>query len=300
MSPEPYEILRMMGIGPAEIVAVDTLSTRHGHLVWRITTPRRSYVLKWLPEEPARSEVGGYLLLRQLGVSTLPLYGHTGQALLLEDLTHSDVWRLATEQDMDEPRVGRAVARWYRTFHEAGEAFLARVSSVPTFLTRETDALDGASILRAAQVLALSDHPVWDLVMAHVALLRAATERLSVTLNYNDFYWTNLALSSQRQGSLEAVVFDYHLLGIGMRYCDCRNVTGSLGKRAAAAFWEVYGPPDPREVVLDRPLATLFGLVAASRLPDIPRWAEACRQQVLDGRLARDVAAAVEVARALV
>lgn len=289
-----------MGIDPAEVAAVDTLSMRHGHYVWRIATPGRSYVLKWLPEEPARAEVGGSLLLQELGVPTLPCYGHTAQALLLEDLTHSDAWRLATEQDMDDPRVGRAVARWYRTFHEAGEAFLARARSVPAFLTRETDALDRASILRASQALALSDCPVWKLAMAHVALLRAATERLSVTLNYNDFYWTNLALSNQSRGSLEAVIFDYHLLGIGMRYCDCRNVTGSLGKRAAAAFWEVYGPPDPREVVLDRPLATLFGLVAASRLTRTPRWAEACRQQVLDGRLARDIAAAVEVARALV
>ena len=291
MNPDPRSILDEIGIAGATIRRIDTLSQRHGHAMWRIVTAERSYILKWLPQADA-GEVQGYRLLRQLGVPTLPLYGHSAQALLLEDLDASATWRLATEEDVARPDVGRAVARWYRTFHDAGEALLAQ-GDRPAFLTRETDALDAHSILATGQALGPADHPVWDLAAEHIGMLKAALERMSVTLNYNDFYWTNLALSRRPEGEPEAIIFDYHLLGMGMRYSDWRNVAGSLHGAAVEAFRETYGPTDPREEVLDRPLATLHGLHVAARMARFPAWAECCREAVQNGELERDLRAAI-------
>ncbi|MBM4431348.1 MAG: hypothetical protein FJ026_13545, partial [Chloroflexi bacterium] len=205
MTPDPRPIIQALGIDPAAIRLVDTLSERHGHLIWRIVTPERSYILKWLPEAEASVEIKAYSLLQRLGVPTLPLYGHTAQALLLEDLAWSDKWRLAVQADSAKSQVGRAVARWYRVFHQAGEALL-RVplaagllaqGDCPGFLKSETDELDPASILATGRALALADHPVWDLAANHIELLKAAVNRQSLTLNYNDFHWTNLALFHQ-------------------------------------------------------------------------------------------------------
>jgi hypothetical protein len=265
-----------MGLEPAAIERIDLLSERHGHALWRVVTAARSYVLKWLPAAAAETEVRGYLLLRRIGVPTLPLYGYTAQALLMEDLTRSDRWRLAVAGDLSRPAVGRTVARWYRRFHEAGEALLSQ-GERPDFLTRETDVLNLESILATGRALDLAHLRVWDLAAGHIEALKAAVEALGVTLNYNDFYWTNLALSVvarsvvARSGSLsraqrgnrpqrggltepslgrdhdesEAIIFDYHLLGVGMRYSDCRNVTHALSGDAARSFWEVYGAVDP-------------------------------------------------------
>ena len=244
-------------------------------------------------------EVHAYRLLQQLGVPTLPLYAHTAQALLLEDLTQSERWRLAVAADLAQPDVGRAVARWYRTLHDAGETLLAR-ESLPHFLVRETDLLDRDTILETGRSLDLSDSGVWELAAGHIALLKAAAARLSVTLNYNDFYWTNLALSRQREGPMKAIIFDYHLLGIGMRFADWRNVTHSLTGDAASAFREAYGLVDPREEVLDRPLATLHTLHVAARMATFPQWAQRSRQRVLAGDFEKDLMAAVALARTLV
>ncbi len=297
MAPQPHSVARELGLDPAAIQSVETLSQRHGHTIWRIVTEMRSYVLKWLPESAAGSEVEGYLLLQRLGVPTLPLYGSTSQALLLEDLTRSTQWRLGREEDLSSPETGAAVARWYRTFHGAGEVWLAR-EEPPDFLSREIDALSPASILATGEALELGHLSIWERAVGEIEGLKAAVDALGVTLNYNDFYWTNLALS-RRKRPPEAIVFDYHLLGLGLRYSDCRNVTVSLEGNAVSAFWETYGSADPREVLLDRPLATLFNLHEAARLPEFPRWAEESRQRVLDGELESDLAAAIEVARAL-
>jgi len=235
MSPDPRQIIQDLSVDPVVINHVDTLSKQHNHAVWRIMTPERSYILKWLPEAEARVEIKGYLLLQELGVPTLPLYGSTAQALFLEDLAQSDRWRLAVQADAARAEVGRAVARWYQVFHDAGDALFSQ-GDCPSFLRRETDELEPDSILAAGRALGLANYHVLDLACKQIELLKAAVEKLSVTLNYNDFHWTNLAISRQEDDQLEAITFDYHLLGVGMRYSDCRNVVGSLSGDAVRAF----------------------------------------------------------------
>jgi hypothetical protein len=299
MRPDPQQLLPDLGLDPAMVTAVHTVSERHGHRIWRLVTPECSYIMKWLPETMAKVEIEAYLLLRKLGVPALPLYGHTTQALLLEDLARSRQWRLAHEADSSRPEVGQAVARWYRFFHDAGEAFLAE-SERPSFLTRETDELAPESILATSRALCLAEYATWELAAGSIELLKAAVARLSFTLNYNDFHWTNLALSRPEEHQLEAITFDYHLLGVGMRYSDCRNVAGSLSGEAVPAFWDGYGPVDPREAVLDAPLADLYALLAGARLARFPAWAEESRQRLVCGPLQADLEAAVELAQSLV
>jgi hypothetical protein len=272
------------------------LSEGHGHRLWRIAAGEQSYVLKWFPTGD-RGETEAYRLLRELGVPTLPVHGAAEDALLLEDLETSPAWRLATEEDVTDPRVGRAVARWYQVFHRQGATLTARPGGPPGFLAREIDCLDPDSLHAAGCRLDLEDRPGWRLALEHIDALKGAMRALPETLNYNDFYWTNLALSRSPTPVQQAIVFDYHLLGIGVRFSDCRNVAGSLRDDAVAAFWEEYGPLDEREEILDRPLATLVALVTASRMPTFPRWASASREQVLRGGLERDLLAAMEWVR---
>jgi hypothetical protein len=169
---------------------------------------------------------------------------------------------------------------------------------LPAFLRRESDELTPDSISDAAQRLGFAEAPVRNLAVEHIALLRAAAAALSCTLNYGDFHWTNLALS--RIEPLAAVVFDYDRLGIGMRYSDCRNVASSLGPAARDAFTQRYGECDEREMVIDLPLASLYALVVASRLPAFPKWAEESRRRALNGEIEQEIKSAVAVARGLV
>ena len=298
MSPDRWRIVPDVGLDPAAVERIDTVSKRHGHAVWRLVTAERSYVLKWLGRGSARVEIESYQLLRRLGVPTLPLYGSSAGALLLEDLERSPAWRLAGEADLGRAEVGRAVAHWYRVFHDAGQALLTQ-GPRPDFLTRESDVLDPETVIGTGRALHLSRFSVWELAADHVELLKAAVERLSLTLNYNDFHWTNLALSSPQGEELEVLVFDYHLLGMGMRYSDVRNVVGSLSGGAPGAFRDAYGAIDPLEETLDRPLATLHNLAMAARMAELPKWARASRERVVRGDLERDLLEAILLARAL-
>ncbi len=253
-SPIPFDVL---GLDLHAVQKPELLHRRHGNSVYRIVESSRSYVVKQFGDSDHDVEVRAYGLLESLGVPTLPVYGKTEQAVLLEDLENSQEWRLATRDDIDQAKVGTAVADWYSALHNStvGEG-------LSDFLEREDEVLNSDSIRDAGVKLGLANFQVWQLAAEHIDELKRALRSLPTVINYNDFHWSNLALS--RHGPMEAIVFDYGMMGVVSRYADCRNVTGSLGVEAARTFWERYGLTDEREATLDAPLSTLTALHAAS------------------------------------
>ncbi len=257
---------------------------RQGKRLLRITLEGSSYILKEFADpEPAR-EVLAYSLLKDLGVPTLRVIARTDDALLLEDLDVSKYLKLAHEGDIEKAEGGVALAQWYRNLHNAGSTVRLGDDPRSSFLWREIDALTRASILEVATRVSESDSSKWFTLADNIESVRYAVMASEETLTYNDFHWTNLALS--RDGKpIRAVVFDYHLLGLGMRYSDYRNVTGSLGPDAADAFRSSYGETDPREEVLDDLVAPLCALVEAFRRPGFPSWAKASLELVETGEI---------------
>ncbi len=267
------------------------MQASHGHALYRIRCDAGSFVLKLFggaPNTEGAPEVCNYRLLAALGVPTLPLHGSTNRALLLEDLRSSPVWRLAREEDSSRVEVARALAAWYRTLHDAGHALLTRSSGVPEHLQRETDTLSAEVVWWIGQRLGMEDQPVWSAAAEAVEPLKAAMRALPETLNYNDMHWTNLSLS-RGAGPLRAIVFDYHLLGLGPACSDIRNVCGSLQGAAREAFRAAYGPVDARAEALDAPLATLYSLQVALLRPRLPAWAKDGVRQAADGTLLTQV-----------
>lgn len=238
---------RRMGIDLARVKSIELLHKKHGNRLYRVQYGSQSYILKWFNDAAQEFERQSYALLQELGVPTLLVHGQTESALLLEDLLTSTTWRLATKRDVENSATGVAVAEWNRQLHEAGRELLSEANVVPGFLKREVDGLTAETIRDTAEKLGMSTVPVWALAAANIEALKHAMRSLSETLTYNDFHWTNLALSRHQEFPLSVVVFDYHFLGIGLRYSDYRNVSGSLGESAKAAFWEAFDPVVDRE-----------------------------------------------------
>jgi hypothetical protein len=251
--------LRALGLDPAEVEGIELFYEGHGNRLYRVTEGAKNYVLKRFGAPGEDLEPRVYDLLQSLGVPTLPLYGSTESAMLLEDLHTSAEWRLATEQDAQAPDVGAAVAEWYRALHGADLG-----ADAPEFLGSEYEALSPEGIRETANRLGLDHLSVFHLAAESVEELKAAIYSLPQVLNYNDFFWGNLALS-RTQEPLRAVVFDHGLLGVGLRYSDCRNVVSSLGERARDAFGAVYGPYSGREKTLDEAMAGLYSLSEAAK-----------------------------------
>lgn len=282
-------VLRSLGLNPAQVRGLVPVRRSETSRLYRLAAEGRLCVLKAFVE-PDALEPKAYDLLRKLGVPTLPVLSSTPSALLLEDLEASRAWRLADERDVEGRDVGKAVAEWYQYLHVIGRTLVKK--GAPGWLQWEWDILNPEAIVRAGAVLEMEENPVWEFAAQHLETLRSRARRLPMTLNYNDFYWTNLALS--RQPPLKAIVFDYHLLGVGLAWSDVRNVTYSLGPAAREAFLDAYGPTRPEERVLDDALSVLHSLQVATSRPTVPRWAVPCVEMARSGSLLASLERAVD------
>lgn len=274
---------------------MEIIADKQDTVVCRLLAENHSAVLKMYKETHSPVEMMVYRLLGELGVPTLQAYGTGPNWILLEDLDSNITWRLATAEDVESEQIGVAVATWFRVLHNTGTEFLRATCVVPPFLKRECDMLTTESILETGARLEMSDLRLWKFAAEHVEELKSAFRLYPETLNYNDFHWTNLAVS--RDEPIRAVVFDYHLLGIGPVWSDIRNVCGSLGPLAREAFLASYGELDDGPALLDRPLSMLCSLQAASLLPKLPKWAEECLSTVRKGDFESLLAAALQACR---
>ena len=283
-----------MGFDTAHMDSVEPIREREGKRLFRIVLDGSSYILKVFGHTEASREVRAYSLLEDLGVPTLRVIARTNDALLLEDLDVSEHLRLATEEDVGKVEAGAALAVWYRALHNAGSAVRLGVDPRSSFLPREIDALTPASILEIAALVRGSDRKKWSILAGNIDRIRNAVMASAETLTYNDFHWTNLALSRDGKPP-RAVVFDYHLLGLGMRHSDCRNVTGSRGPDAADAFRSAYGETNPGEKVLDELVAPLCALVEAFQRHRFPSWAKASLKLAETGEIHNRLDRVIEI-----
>lgn len=243
----------------------EVLQHKDGVLTERIQTGEGTAIRKTFENTESTREISNYRLLSRLNIPTLQVLSHSADSITLEDIAASDHWRLGTPADLSDPKTAASIARWYKFLHERGRG------EVTEERYDESDLFTRENLKILPEFTKLPDHPVWNVLESHFDAIRAISDRLPKTITYNDFYWTNLAVS--RNGR-EALMFDYNLMGKGYAYADIRNVTVSLSPAAAAAFLAEYGPADPLERSLDDILSPIITLILASRRETFPSWAK--------------------------
>ena len=288
----PSSHLAALGLRSSELLTSELLRRKAGHIVCRIQTRHGWHVLKWF-ESPDALEPKVYILLEGWGIPTLPVHARSDRSLLLEDLEQSRLWRKAVESDMSRAQTGLALAKWYRSLHQAGLEALRHPETLPSGLHAWVDELTEESLAVAGSRLGLTGKPAWAMALKGIEALKGRARICPQTFNYEDFARENLALS-RGKGPLQAVVFDYDCFTLGAAYSDWRNVTSSLEGAAREAFAEAYGPVSKAERQLDLPLSVLFGLLEASRRVNVPGWACPLLEEVENGVLERSILKALD------
>lgn len=265
-----------LGLPQELIIDVRPFYYTKDKILLRLYTKDGTYVLIRTPSDDDLSETTAYRLFQESGIPTLPIYKITDRHVMVEDLTNSADWRLARKIDVELYEVGWAVGEWYKKLHDNGLKLIHR----PEFshLSRECDSLTPESILKIGKTLGMETLPIWQLAADAIDDIKDKIGRMAVVLNYNDFYYTNLALSEQ--DPLQAIIFDYGELRIGMRYSDCRNVVSSMGYDAIEGFYKCYGEPDPIEVILDDAVTDLYALSSVVQRKVFPKWVKQTRKKI--------------------
>jgi len=164
-------------------------------------------------------------------IPTIKTYAFGQAALVMEDITASEYWRLGRAEDLVDAAVAVSLAGWYFTFHENGSA----VSELDT-LYFEYDYIAEENLNALIEKFTEAKE-LFQFVLTHLDKLRELIYKPSFTLTYNDFYWTNFVVRKDKRA---AMMFDYNLLGKGYRFSDFRNVCWDMSEEARAAFINEY------------------------------------------------------------
>ncbi|MGB4403650.1 MAG: hypothetical protein WBJ96_03410, partial [Limnochordia bacterium] len=166
----------------------------------------------------------------------------------------------------------------YKTLHQNGRDY---ANTHPMF--DECDTITAENINKIKEKTGTDGLPVCTLIEDNLDKICSAAIRLPRTLNYNDFYYTNLVVA---RDDSSALVFDYNLLGKGYVYSDIRNVCCSLGSDdARKAFLTEYGNYDESEKLVDDVVNSLYSLYVACQRESFPNWANDLLDKVKDGTL---------------
>lgn len=247
--------------------SISLLREKDGVIVARVYGRDGSYVLKCFEKAEFRREIDAYRLLFKLHIPTLKMISCTDSAILMEDVNISPFWRLGVWQDMEDPETGRQIARWYKKLHENGREYAAGHGAG---LYSELDLFTMENIEQIKVKTGTQASPAWKVLEDNFRDVCRKLRQLEITLTYNDFYYTNLAVA---RDNTAALMFDYNLLGKGYVYLDIHNVTFSLAPAARTAFLDEYGYVNPLEIAVDDIVSVVTTLVLACGREQFPDWA---------------------------
>ncbi len=246
---------------------IDLIQNKDGVIVARVQNCTTSYMIKYFQNDDYKREIKNYQLLKTLNIPTVNVFGFTDSTILMEDVSQNDVFRLATNEDLNDVVVASKIAEWYKLLHTNSEDFtkenLAELYDETDFITKE-------NIEFIKEKTGTQNLPVWRLINDNFDVIVSKIRSLPRVLTYNDFYYTNLIVAKDKTS---AFMFDYNLLGKGYVYSDIRNVCYSLGEDAKNAFLETYGEFDKSEIIVDDVASVLVTLYHACKRKNFPSWA---------------------------
>ena len=247
---------------------IELIQNKDGVIVAGIQIDTISYILKYFQNEDYKREIGNYKFLQSLNIPTVNVIGVTDSAILMEDISQSDTFRLGIKEDLNDVVIALKIAEWYKLLHTGSKDFVLEHS---TELYDETDFITIENIEFIKEKTGTQNLPVWKLIDDNFDIIVSKIKSLPRVLTYNDFYYTNLIVSKDKSS---AFMFDYNLLGKGYVYSDIRNVCSSLGKDAKKAFLGAYGEFDNKEIIVDDVASVLITLYHACQRKNFPTWAD--------------------------
>lgn len=246
--------------------SLEEIREKDGIALLRIKTGRKSFVFKYIENEKFQRETEIYEILSSLEVETIKVFAMTEKSILMEDIAKSEKFRLGTKEDMSDPEVAKALAKWYRNLHFTGYGY---VEEYGKDLYSENALITKENLAFVKTKTGTKNLPVWKIIEENFAKIKSAIESERKTFNYNDFYYANLVVAKDKS---KAFMFDYNLFGKGPAYSDINNVCWSLSEEAKTAFLNEYGEIDEREKIIEEAAMVLVSLFFACKREEFPDW----------------------------
>lgn len=171
---------------------IKLLRNKNGVIVTRISYHNQSYIFKYFEKEEFRREIENYNILTSLRIPTIRIFDVSDKAILMEDISVSDNYRLGCEHDLHNPEITALIGRWYQLLHKKGYQY---------FMTNQHHLYDENDLvtldmLQEIKYKTFTEHlPIWKVLEENIDIIQGELSQMKRTITYNDFYYTNLIVA---------------------------------------------------------------------------------------------------------
>lgn len=245
---------------------IDLIQNKDGVVVARVQSDTTSYIIKCFQNEKYKREIKNYQFLNSLNISTVNVFGVTDSAILMEDVSQSNAFRLGSKDDLYDVIVASKIAEWYKLLHTSSKDYVKKHC---TKFYDETDFITRENIEFIKAKTNTQNLPVWKLIDDNFDVMVSKIKDLPRVLTYNDFYFTNLIVAINLQHLCLIIICLVKVMSI-LTFAMC----SSLGENAKKAFLETYGEFDKSEIIVDDVASVLVTLYHACQRKTFPSWAD--------------------------
>ena len=247
---------------------VQIIREKDGVIVARVRFGDGTAVLKYFESEEFCREIDNYNILQECGIPTIAVLGKGACSILLEDIDESSIYRLGEASDFGNKKVIQALARWYKMLHTYGAPYVQQFGAG---MYMEWDAFTLENISAIRDRFDLYNSSGIKAIQGSFNELKRRLLEAPLTLTYNDFYYTNMAVKKDES---EALMFDYNLLGKGCYVSDIRNATYWFTEENKSLFLYEYGDVNHELMLIDEIVAPIITLNSAMSRNIFPDWAK--------------------------
>jgi len=253
--------LKRMNIDPTSI---EIIRNKDGVQTFRVSENGKHYFLKYFEKLEFRREIANYKILRDLNIPTISVIGFTDSSLLLEDINYSK-YRLCTEEDLHNFEIIKLISKWYKKLHINGFNY-----SHKNNLYSELDLFSRENLKFLLDNNDIEQIPILEVIYKKYDFFRNHINSLEATLTYNDFHYSNIAISRDMSS---VIIFDYNFLGRGCISSDIYNVLWQLkNNELKRIFLNEYGEINQSERAIIDIVNPIIGLFIAHQKIKFPCW----------------------------
>ncbi len=258
---------------------IEIITNKAGVIVTRVKEKNNTYILKYFENNDDKREIQYYKLFNELGIKTIKLIAKTNDSILLEDIELSKEYRLSKKEDLESKKVIISLAKYYKNLHSKGRDYLKKNKEVSFYSEINSITNENINILKD-KTKYLKEEFYKNL--KQLILKIEPYYKNNKLITYNDFHYVNLIVSKDLK---EVFMFDYNLVGEGLRYFDLSNVLCSLNENMKEVFIKEYGEYSYLEYEINSVLSHIIALTQAFKREVFPKWAEESLDELLSDRL---------------
>lgn len=260
----------------SEIIEVQS---KKGVYVFQVEKQGVSYYLKYFKDLSDATEIQCYKFLAEVDIPLVEYYQCTENAILLQDMNKSELYRLGCEEDLVNENSIKSIARWFKKLHTLTENEGVNVN----FLHEETIIFKEENLMFCKEQFG---HKVFfDNLYSNINKLNDYLLKCEKVIIHDDFYYKNFFT---RKDNHEIIVFDFNYMKKGLRSQELNFIRKAFRLRSSEAerlFVEQYGEYDSMEYDIYTLYDHIDCLFHAAKSDIFPSWGLESKRLLNEGEL---------------